>query len=298
MTDTPHPLTAFPVIIVVGISGAGKSTALHVFEDLRFVTADGLPPAVLPEMASLLHGHPGDIIRGIALGVALPHDGFSRALLQAMKRMELDGTRPQLLFLSASPEVILRRYATTRRPHPLEREGVGLEKAMEEEVQRLEQVRAAADLVIDTSSCSIHDLRRMIQHRWQSGEGRIRALKVNLISFGFKYGVPGDADLVFDMRFLPNPFFVETLRTQSGLDECVADYVFADPQAATFKQKFLDFISFLLPYYDNEGRYRLTIAIGCTGGRHRSVAMTEALARTLAQQDYAVSIEHRHIGRG
>ncbi len=287
-----------PVVVVVGLSGSGMSTALQVFEDLRFVTADGLPPLVLPEMARLLKEQSLGHAHGIALGVRLPATGLYDDLIHALKYITPEGDRPVLLFLCADPAVILRRYATTRRPHPLEREGVGLENAMEEELLRLAPVREAADIVIDTSDFSVHDLRRTIQRRWRAESERLRSLKVNIITFGFKYGVPSEADLVFDLRFLPNPFFVEGLRPLSGKDKAVVDYIFADPPAQEFRQRFLDFMSFLLPYYDAEGRYRLSVAIGCTGGRHRSVAVAEALGSMLRKQDYAVSMEHRHMELG
>jgi len=288
---------SLPVVIVVGLSGAGMSTALQVFEDLRFITADGLPPAVLPEMARLLREQSSGHAAGIALGVRLPHEGVYEELMQALHQPSA-GERPILLFLYADPAVILRRYATTRRPHPLEREGVGLEQAMAEEVRRLNPVREAADIVLDTSSFSIHDLRRTLQNRWRTRSERLRALKVNLISFGFKYGVPREADMVFDLRFLPNPYFDESLRPLSGKDKPVVDAVFSSAAAQEFKERFLNFMRFLLPYYDAEGRYRLTIALGCTGGRHRSVATAEALASELLKEEYAVSLEHRHMDLG
>lgn len=289
---------SLPIVVVVGVSGAGLSTALHVFEDLHFVTADGLPPAVLPDMARLLGEQARGHSKGLALGVRLPKAELCDELLNAMRLITEAGGRPMLLFLTAEPAVILRRYATTRRPHPLEREGLGLEQAMREELASLRAVRDAADIVLDTSTCSIHDLRRIIQRKWRTVSARLRSLRVNLVTFGFKYGVPREADLVFDLRFLPNPYFVESLRPLSGKDQPVADYVFADDGARVFKERFVDFLAFLLPYYEGEGRYRLSVAIGCTGGRHRSVAMAEIVADALRKQDYIVSLEHRHMELG
>ena len=255
-SECPKTNADKPIFIITGLSGAGKSTVLHVFEDMRLFTADGVPPELMPEMVRLL------------------------------------------LYLEADPAVIMRRYATTRRPHPLEREGVGLEQAVREEMERLAPVREIADKVIDTSSFSIHDLRRIIQRKWNSTLERLHTIKVNLISFGFKYGVPREADLVFDLRFLPNPYFVEELRPQTGKESAIAEYVFSEPLGKEFKKRLIDFLSFLLPLYDAEGRYRITIALGCTGGKHRSVAMTEALMRALKRQDYTVSVEHRHMELG
>lgn len=294
--DPPKALLgSFPLIVVSGLSGAGKSTALHVFEDLRMFTADGVPPSLLPEMVRLLMESSRPRFQGMAFGLDQRRGAFAEEMHAAFERLASRGLRPQLLFLEAEPTVLTRRYATTRRPHPLEREGVGLEQAMHEEMKNLQTVRESADLILDTSSCSIHDLRRIIQRRWKNSKEHLRAIRVNLISFGFKYGVPREADLVFDLRFLPNPYFVETLRPLTGRDKAVSQYVLESESGKIFRKKFLDFLTFLIPLFENEGRYRLSIALGCTGGRHRSVAVTEAVAATLTRLDYAVSVEHRHI---
>lgn len=289
------PSVAAPSLLVLtGLSGAGKSTALQVLEDVGFFTADGLPPALLPEFLNLARKPGMEHFRGLALGMDLQRGATIQTLSEALGNLRAAGARPALLFLEARPEVILRRYATTRRPHPMEREGLGLEQAVAEERRRLAPVREAADLVLDTSAYTLHDLRREIQHRWNEARVQAHAMRVHLVSFGFKYGTPSDADMVFDLRFLPNPYFVEELRPLSGYDAPVADYVFADGPARLFRDRFLNFLLFLLPYYDSEGRYRLTLGLGCTGGRHRSVAMTELAARTLRQAGYAVTVEHRH----
>ena len=166
------------------------------------------------------------------------------------------------------------------------------------ERKRLAPLRAMADMVVNTTRFSIHDLRRVIQRRFRSRTGNLRALRVNIISFGFKYGVPREADYVFDLRFLPNPYFVSELRAKSGKDSDVADYVFATPKAREFRTKLLELIFFILPLMENEGRYRLTIAFGCTGGRHRSVAVAEAVHTALHQAGYPVTLEHRHLELG
>lgn len=252
----------------------------------------------MPEMVRLLQSSSVEPSHGIALGFDQRRSEFMAELDQALHRLSGMGFRTKILYLEADPAVIMRRYATTRRPHPLEREGVGLEQAVREEMERLAPVREIADKVIDTSSFSIHDLRRIIQRKWNSTLERLHTIKVNLISFGFKYGVPREADLVFDLRFLPNPYFVEELRPQTGKESAIAEYVFSEPSGKEFKKRLIDFLSFLLPLYDAEGRYRITIALGCTGGKHRSVAMTEALMRALKRQDYTVSVEHRHMELG
>lgn len=287
-----------PIIIVTGLSGAGKSTVLHVFEDMRLFTADGVPPSLMPEIVRLLQDPVAVRSKGMAIGFDQRRSEFMAELDEALHRLAGMGFRTQIIYLEADPAVIMRRYATTRRPHPLERDGVGLEQAVREEVERLAPVREIADRVIDTSAFSIHDLRRIIQRRWNSPQERLRNIKVNLISFGFKYGVPKEADLVFDLRFLPNPYFVDELRPKTGKDKAVAAHVFSEPSGREFKKRLIDFLCFLLPLYDAEGRYRITIALGCTGGKHRSVAVAEALMAALKRLDYAVSVEHRHMELG
>lgn len=288
----------FPLIIVTGLSGAGKSTVLHVFEDLHLFTADGVPASLLPRMCDLLLELPKKRFQGMAFGLEQRFDDFTSEMHTAFEELTSKGHRPQLLFLEADSTVIIKRYATTRRPHPLERLGVGLDQAIQQEITNLALVRESADLVLDTSNYSIHDLRRVIQKRWKSSQQRLRLIKVNLVSFGFKYGVPHEADIVFDLRFLPNPYFEEALRPLSGKERTVANYIFSDVTSKLFRKRLIEFLSFVLPLYDTEGRYRITIAFGCTGGRHRSVAMVETLANVLTKQDYVVSVEHRHIDLG
>lgn len=287
------------VIIVTGLSGAGKSTALHVFEDMRHFTADGVPPVLVSEMVRLLVDPAMPQYDGIALGLDQRRKGFAEDVASACRHLVGLGLKPIVLYLEADPAVLMRRYATTRRPHPLERQGVGLEQAIFSEMERLAPLRDTADMLFDTTSFSLHDLRRHIQHRWNAANSQdSRTLKVHLLSFGFKHGTPREADLVFDLRFLPNPYFVESLRPLSGKDKPVVDHIFAETPAQDFRQRFLDFLMYILPLYESEGRYRLTIAIGCTGGRHRSVAMAEATAKTLQGHRYEVTLEHRHIDLG
>lgn len=283
------------LICIIGLSGAGKSTALHVFEDMRYFTADGVPPVLAPDMVRLLLDPAVSTYGGVALGLDQRRTAFVDDVESARRKLVGMGITPRILFLEADPAVIMRRYATTRRPHPLERQGVGLEQAIFREMERLAPLRETADIVINTTSKSLHDLRHDIQHRWSAGNNGTHAMKVNIVSFGFKYGAPRESDMVFDLRFLPNPYFVEALRPLSGKDRAVADHVFAEPAAQEFRDRLLDFIQYLLPLYEAEGRYRLTISIGCTGGRHRSVAMSEALSRTLASLNYEVTLEHRHV---
>lgn len=298
--DTPKVAHDRPVqvCIVTGLSGAGKSTAVQVFEDLRYFAVDGLPASLAPEMAAMMERPSMSHFMGIALGMDMRQSNFPDEINDALSVMAAKGIRPLLLFLEADAQELMRRYATTRRPHPLEREGMGLEAALAAERNRLRPLREMADLVIDTSRFSIHDLRRSIQKRWSGNKDKLRTIRVNVISFGFKYGVPREADTVFDLRFLPNPYFVEELRPLCGKDKAVADYVFASSSAVEFRKKLLDLLFFMLPLMEAEGRYRITIAVGCTGGRHRSVAMAEELSQALRQADYPTSLEHRHLELG
>ncbi|NCC23962.1 MAG: RNase adapter RapZ [Deltaproteobacteria bacterium] len=287
-----------PVIIVTGLSGAGKSTALHVLEDLGFYCVDGLPARLAPVMVDLFAGKASVSYRGLALGMDLRQEDFGNEWKEARSFLGKEGWALQILFLEADAQILFRRYATTRRPHPLEGADIGLEAALAQERESLAPIRAEADLVLDTTSFSIHDLRRVIQERWSFLEDKTCGFRIHMVSFGFKYGVPIESDLVFDLRFLANPYFDVGLRPLSGQDQAVFDFVFNDEPAREFLDRFEDFLLFLLPRYATEGRYRLTMALGCTGGRHRSVATAEVVAKTLRQRGYAVTVEHRHLALG
>jgi len=295
--SAPAAIGGIPVCIVTGLSGAGKSTVLQVFEDMGFFTVDGLPASLAPDMVRLLSRAECPSFTGIALGMDV-RQGDLLDIEQTLVRLSLSNIPPRLLFVAADAAVLVRRYAATRRPHPLEREGMGLEAALEAERQRLSPLLNMADIILDTTSYSIHDLRRAVQQHWGEAQGLRRALKVHVISFGFKYGVPKEADLVFDLRFLPNPYFIDALRPLSGKDAVVREYVFNQPWTQEFRARLFAFIRSLLPLYDADGRYRLSIAIGCTGGRHRSVSMTEELYTTLLHLGYSISLEHRHLELG
>ena len=286
------------VCIVTGLSGAGKSTALQVFEDMGYFTVDGLPGNLVPDMVAMMRRPSMLHFKGIALGMDVRHSGFVEDVFTALQQLKKNGLQPQIFFLEASPATLMRRYVTTRRPHPLEREGMGLEAALMAEQERLFSLRNAADTVLDTSLFSIHQLRQAIQRRWSGGQTHLHTLKVNVMSFGFKYGVPKEADMVFDLRFLPNPYFVEKLRPLSGKDAPVAEFVFADAVAREFRCRLTEFMLYCLPIIEAEGRFRLTVAVGCTGGRHRSVAMAEYLYHTLDQAGYPTGVEHRHLELG
>lgn len=295
-SQIPH--TAKPILLVSGLSGAGMSTALQVFEDLNFFTADGLPPSLIKEFVNLVKKPDMQHFKGLALGVDIRRANKNTPLQDLLPTLDLMRKEEQncsILFLEASNDSIMKRYATTRRPHPLEIEGFTLETAIIKERLLLDSIKKHANIVIDTSNYSLHDLRRDIQHRFNKVEENTSAMHINIISFGFKYGVPKEADMVFDVRFLPNPYFNEELRPFSGQDKKIVDYIFEDQSFLDFRNKFLEYLQFTLPYFDNEGRYRLCIAIGCTGGRHRSVAMTEFINEALMKSGYVVTLEHRHL---
>lgn len=288
---------AFPVVVVTGLSGSGKSTALNVFEDLGYFCVDGLPAAMLPKLVSLFLGKDSKH-RGLALGMDLRQHDFLDQWNDALQELSARGIFVRVLFVEAKDASLMRRYATTRRPHPLESASLGLEQALKKERTMLLPLRKDAELVIDTSEYSIHDLRRIIQERFVAAENTGQGMRVHIISFGFKYGVPAEADLVFDLRFLPNPYFVPDLRPLSGKDKAVADYVYTVEPGLTFQRKLQEFLLYLLPLYAAEGRYRIALALGCTGGRHRSVAMAEQLLATLRDSGYSVTLEHRHFDLG
>ncbi len=284
--------------MIAGQSGAGKSTVLNVFEDLGYYCVDGLPAGLAGQLLTLSDEMKLDQYAGVALGLDVRQSDFALQWEQFVERMDQAGMRPKLVFLEARDAVLIRRYATTRRPHPLEAQGMGLDQAIFRERVMLEGLRKHADLVVDTSDFSIHDLRRVFQEKWPLNQEIGEGMRIHLISFGFKYGVPLEADLVFDLRFLPNPYFDPDLRPLSGLDESIARYVLGDDPGKDFIGRFEDFLRYLLPLYAVEGRYRLTMALGCTGGRHRSVAVSQAVLTSLTAAGFSVTIEHRHLNLG
>jgi len=287
----------FPLILVGGLSGAGKSTALRVFEDLGFFCIDGLPFSLVSSLLELFEPDKLKRYRGVALGLDLRQLDFGVSWDGLVRELKKKNIVFELIFLEAQKEIIVKRYSTTRRPHPLTGSCLGLEEAITKEQELFTPLRDMAHLVIDTSFFSIHDLRRVLQEKW-SWDTATWAIRVHLISFGFKYGVPLEADMVLDLRFLPNPYFQEDLRPLSGLDEEVQNFIYQREEGLSFKKRLEEFLDFLLPLYVKEGRYRLTIGFGCTGGRHRSVATTELIADFLRKKKYFVSVEHRHLELG
>lgn len=284
-----------PLYIIVGLSGAGKSTALRVFEDHRFFAVDGLPIGVAPEVVGIMHSGEMAHFQGMAISLDIRQNDFLEQYKKIVEKLANQGFAPKIIFLEANDQTIIQRYAATRRPHPLEQNKSGLEAAIESERTLLRPIRDQADMVIDTTNMSIHDLRRRLQNQISGKDNR--KLKISLISFGFKNGIPQDADFLFDLRFLPNPYFVESLREKNGLDKDVADYVFTSETTHNYLIKLQNFLSFVLTCMENEGRYRVTLALGCTGGRHRSVAFVDVLAKHLRQMEYQVTTTQRDINK-
>ncbi len=295
MAANQVPLKAF---IIIGLSGAGKSTALQVFEDLGYFTVDGLPISLAQEMVVLMQRDSMRHFNGIAFGIRMHSTNLADDLTKAMQHICTQNVQPCIIFLESQDAELMRRYATTRRPHPFERQGLGLESAIESERRDLSAIKRMADMVIDTSQFSIHDLRRALQERWGKSGQQLRILKVNIVSFGFKYGMPREADFVFDLRFLPNPYFDISLRPLSGKDSAIVEYVFGKKPEQDFLQKFTDFVLMSLEHIAREGRYRITLALGCTGGMHRSVAAAEHICKVIKQAGYATALEHRHLSLG
>jgi UPF0042 nucleotide-binding protein len=283
------------VVLLSGLSGGGKTAAAKLFEDLGYTVVDNLPGELLPELAELVSDEPERFDKvAIVLDV---RSGDAPVAFSAMRgALEGRGIRPQVFFLEARDEVLIRRFSETRHRHPLADQR-GIASSIAEERRLLDPVRSDADVVIDTSDLSLRELRERIFARLGDASDPDR-LAIQLISFGFKYGVPLEADLVFDVRFMQNPYYIDELRQLSGLTEAVRDYVLGQPVARQFLEYLHEFLDFALPAYVGEGKTRLTIALGCTGGYHRSIALAEELARWLREQDYGpVAVFHRELER-
>lgn len=277
------------LVIITGMSGAGKTVAVQSFEDLGYYCIDNMPPNLLPTFWELMK-ESGKITK-IALVIDLRTREFFQemnSMIQQMANSQFITTK--ILFLEASDEALVARYKESRRSHPLAVEGRILE-GIQKERELLKDLRSRAQFIIDTSNKSPKHLRNEISKRFAVKD--YEPFHVNVVSFGFKYGLPIDADIVMDVRFLPNPFYIDSLRNLTGKDQSVYDYVMKQPETQTFYQKFIDLIEFCLPGYKREGKTAVTIAIGCTGGQHRSVALAERVAKRLKNDHYIVNIIHR-----
>lgn len=285
-------LAKLRLVIVSGLSGSGKSTAIKALEDLGFFCADNLPIVLLPKFVELCLQTGGEISK-IALVVDLRERDFFQECPQIFKRLRGEGQDMEILFLEASDAALVRRFQETRRPHPLAGtesllEGIGLER------ERLKELRSMAHWIIDTSELTVHQLKKVIRDRFGQRMDK-EGMAVTFLSFGFRHGIPYDADLVMDVRFLPNPYFVPALKPFTGEDPAVADYVLRGKEPKAFVDRFEGLLDFLLPLYQREGKAYITIAIGCTGGRHRSVTVAAQLGQAFEKKGYQVKIRHRDV---
>lgn len=291
--DSPDRATE--VVVITGMSGAGRSEAIHTFEDLGYFCIDNLPPGFIPQLTELA-ALPGSRVRRIAVVCDVRGLDFFEQLAGELDALHARGVSHRVIFLEADDVVLLNRFKETRRRHPLCEDGAALADGIAAEREALRPIRERADVVIDTSTVRPAELRRRIREQF-FGEPLQTTLSVNVLSFGFKYGAPADADIIMDVRFLPNPFYDPALRSHTGLDEPVRDFVLSQPETEHFLDGWFRLLDTVMPGYLAEGKTHLAIALGCTGGMHRSVALTEQTAEHLRKSGYKVSITHRDIGR-
>ncbi|HJQ74820.1 MAG TPA: RNase adapter RapZ [Gaiellaceae bacterium] len=281
------------LVVVTGLSGSGKSTAIKVLEDLGFYCIDNLPVALIPRFVELWESSQEEV-RRVALGLDVRERRFAEEFPGIFDELRRHGVRVEVLYLEASDAQLVRRFSETRRPHPAAAGGVP-EDGIRRERERLRAVREVADRILDTSALTVHELRAALRDLVEQPEAD--TMTIALVSFGYKYGLPTDADLVLDCRFLPNPFFVEELRHQTGAEAAVADYVLERDETREFLRRVVELLAFTLPHHRREGKSYLTIALGCTGGRHRSIALVEELRRRLQSLGHRVLVRHRDVDR-
>lgn len=282
-------------LIITGLSGAGKTRAADVLEDLNFYCVDNMPVALMPRFAELCVATRGRYEKVALVTDVRDKDGFDEliSVLDGLKEMEFDS---KILYMDADQRTLVRRYKESRRPHPLNVKGESIEDAIRKEKELLKPIRSRADYIINTSGLTLGMLQNRL-FKLFSGENAERQIDVNVISFGFKYGIPIDADLVFDVRFLPNPFYIEDLRPLCGMDSPVSEFVFGYEQSRVFSEQLEAMIKYLLPMYVEEGKNALNVAIGCTGGRHRSVAIAAELAARLRNGGISANLINRDIDK-
>lgn len=280
-------------VVVAGMSGAGRSTVANTLEDLGWMVIDNLPPSLIPGVADLAKA-PGSAIDRLALVVGTHQ--YHEDLMPALRSLRETGSRLRIIFLDAPTDVLIRRFDDTRRPHPLSDDSAGVIEAIEDERALLDPVRFEADMVIDTGDLIVHDLKARIVEAFTDVD-RERLMQTTVMSFGYKHGVPRDADLVFDCRFLPNPHWESELRPKTGLDDAVRQYVMGRSATKEFLDHLMPLLDTLLPAYVSEGKAYLTVAMGCTGGRHRSVALAEEVGSLLRGRGHEIRTRHRDLDR-
>lgn len=282
-------------VIVTGMSGAGKSTALKMLEDMGYFCVDNLPIALLPKFAELAHA-PGSDISQVAVGVDIRNGRSLDEMASVLENLKASGVAYQILYLEASDEVLVKRYKETRRAHPLAKQG-RVEDGIRLEREKLLYLKENATYILDTSQLLTRELKKALEQILVE-EKNFKNLMITVLSFGFKYGIPNDCDLVFDVRFLPNPYYVDGLKYKTGNDEEVQDFVMGYEISHIFLDKLVDMLNFLIPNYILEGKNQLIIGIGCTGGKHRSVTLANKLFEALSDRsEYGVRLEHRDVSR-
>ncbi|MGE5630460.1 MAG: RNase adapter RapZ [Caulobacteraceae bacterium] len=279
-------------LIVTGLSGAGKSQSINFLEDLGYFCVDNLPPALIVKFAEMC-SLSGGAIDKVAIVIDIRGGRFFDQLFSNLEELKESGHTYDILFLEASDETLIKRFKSSRRKHPLAADG-RIVKGIKAERRRLEEIKSKATNIIDTTNMSPAEFKEEIVHLFVEG-GKSEGLIISVLSFGFKYGIPLDSDMVFDVRFLPNPYYVESLKKFSGADEGVKNYVMQWPAAVEFMNKLTNMVEFLIPHFIKEGKSQLVIAIGCTGGRHRSVTMANMLSQKLKENNHRVITEHRDI---
>lgn len=284
------------ILIISGLSGAGKSKAASFLEDMGFYIVDNMPAAMILKFAEFCTVSNGRYDR-VALVYDVRTANSFTEFFEVLDKLKAMDCQCRMLFLEASPETVIKRYKETRRRHPLRDGADSLEEAVRQERALMQPVKDRADYVVDTSRLSTAQLRSELLRLFDT-RGEKAGMTVNVTSFGFKYGLPMEADLVMDVRFMPNPYYIETLRPKTGLDRDVYEYVFKFQQTQDFMKRLEDLLAFVLPLYAEEGKTSLTLAVGCTGGHHRSVAVTHALMEFIHQQGYLVTENHRDLARG
>lgn len=280
------------VVIISGLSGSGKSTALKALEDIGFYCVDNMPVVLLPKFLEI-QSDPAKQIDQVAMVMDLREQTFLDKYQRVFERLRDKGYRIEVIFLDANDEILVHRFSETRRVHPISVKGSVME-GITLEREKLFPLKEMADMVIDTSSLNVHQLKDAVQRAFLASTAKKRLI-VNVVSFGYRYGLPADADVVLDVRFLPNPHFVEELRHRDGHDPRVRDYVMATEEAKGFIRRLFDLMDFTVPLYEREGKARINIALGCTGGHHRSVVMANQLGDYFSAREYLVNITHRDI---